>query len=128
MSDAPATVVCLCRRAGVVVQDCDVYIGRQCFRGGWKLPRSPWHNPFSVAQCGGSAAFAVERYEAYLRQRQDLLERLPQLRGKVLGCWCKKRGDEPCHGDVLVKLLKEKATSRTTTADGSTTPTSIRGE
>lgn len=35
--------------------------------------------------------------------RASLLE----LNGKVLGCWCKKRGDEPCHGDVIVKLIEE---------------------
>jgi hypothetical protein len=30
--------------------------------------------------------------------------RLEFLRGKVLGCWCKP---ENCHGDVILKLLKE---------------------
>jgi hypothetical protein len=26
------------------------------------------------------------------------------LKGKVLGCWCKPM---PCHGDILLQLLKE---------------------
>ena len=30
---------------------------------------------------------------------------LPQLRGKRLGCFC--RWDQKCHGDVLVKLVRE---------------------
>ena len=29
---------------------------------------------------------------------------LGELRGKILGCWCKPK---PCHGDILVKLVEE---------------------
>jgi hypothetical protein len=29
---------------------------------------------------------------------------IPELVDKVLGCWCYP---EPCHGDVLLKLVKE---------------------
>ena len=32
------------------------------------------------------------------------MKRLPELKGKSLGCWCKP---EACHGDVLVRLLAE---------------------
>jgi hypothetical protein len=32
----------------------------------------------------------------------ELILALPELSGKVLGCWCKP---ERCHGDVLSKLL-----------------------
>ena len=28
-----------------------------------------------------------------------------ELEGKELGCWCKP---SPCHGDILIKLLKER--------------------
>ena len=35
---------------GVVVQDCDVYVGRKLFMGGWKLKQSKWHNPFKVEE------------------------------------------------------------------------------
>lgn len=103
-AETTTRVVCLRRRQGRVVQGCDVYIGRACSRGGWTLPCSVWHNPFTVGLCG-SAEEAVRQYEAYILQRTELLLRLPELRGKVLGCWCKKTGREPCHGDVLVRLI-----------------------
>ena len=86
-----------------MVQGCDVYIGRACFRGGWALPQSRWHNPFSVRSCDGSAAVAVARFEEYLLGRPELMRDLRELKGKVLGCWCKEKGNEPCHGDVLAR-------------------------
>jgi hypothetical protein len=33
-------VVKLKRKNGIIIQDCDVYIGRSCFMGGWKLQKS----------------------------------------------------------------------------------------
>jgi hypothetical protein len=36
-----------------------------------------------------------------LGNHPDLLARLPELRGKVLGCWCHP---EQCHGDTLAEL------------------------
>lgn len=38
-------VVRLRRQNGVVVQDCDLYVGRECTMGGWNLPRSKWAGP-----------------------------------------------------------------------------------
>jgi hypothetical protein len=32
------------------------------------------------------------------------MKALFELKGKILGCWCHPL---PCHGDVLVKLIKE---------------------
>lgn len=52
----------------------------------------------------GSAEVAVQKFRAYMMRRPDLLARLPELRGKPLGCWCKN--DAPCHGKVLVELLE----------------------
>ena len=31
-----------------IVQNCDMYIGRACFRDGWQLKSSRWKNPFSL--------------------------------------------------------------------------------
>jgi hypothetical protein len=31
---------------------------------------------------------------------------LHELKGKTLGCWCKKKSSDACHGDVLVELIK----------------------
>jgi len=99
-----ARVVRIRRSQGVVAQGCDVYIGRACSRGGWELPQSKWHNPYSV-KAAGSAEQACILYEQYIRNSQ-LMDQLGELEGKVLGCWCKPG---PCHGDVLLKLLEERA-------------------
>ena len=34
---------------------------------------------------------------------RNLYDDLDELKGKILGCWCKPN---KCHGDVLIKLLK----------------------
>lgn len=97
------TVVRLRRSGGKITQGCDLYIGRQQTQGGWALAGSKWANPFTVQACG-SAEEACRRYERYVRETPALMKALPELRGKVLGCWCAPR---PCHGHVLVKLLGE---------------------
>jgi hypothetical protein len=93
-------VVKLERKNGKVIQDCDVYIGRAINRGGWKLSKSKWHNPYK----GNNT---LEQYREYVTAKPELMNALNELDGKILGCWCKKKGNEPCHGDVLVQLLKE---------------------
>ena len=94
-------VVHLKRSGGVVVQDCDVYIGRSCNMGGWNLRQSKWANPFTVKK-EGSVTAAVKKYEGYIKSNPKLLADIEELRGKTLGCWC---APGPCHGDVLVALL-----------------------
>ena len=96
-----ATVVHLKRQGGQVVQDCDVYIGRACNMGGWHLPQSKWHNPYTVKEYGENA---IVLYEQYLRA-SPLMNEIEELRGKRLGCWCVP---SPCHGNVLVKILNER--------------------
>ncbi len=97
-------VVKLKRQEGRVVQGCDVYIGRECRMGGWDFPQSKWHNPFPV-KSGRTPAQAVALFEAYLLKQPELLASLEELRGQVLGCWCKMKPTDPCHGDVLVRFL-----------------------
>ena len=70
----------------------DVYIGRP----------SKWGNPFSIGK-DGSREDVIRKYEEYLLGRPDLMKALPELKGKVLGCWCKPKA---CHGDVLVKYAE----------------------
>jgi hypothetical protein len=108
MAEVKTRVVCLRRSKGVVVQSCDVYIGRAISMGGWNLPCSKWHNPFVVGP-DGTVQEVIAKYEAYLQKRPDLIKALPELRGKTLGCWCKKpkTPNAPCHGDVLVRLLQK---------------------
>jgi len=81
------------------VEPFDVYIGRP----------SKWGNPFTHL-AKSAAKFRVPfdqvlpRYEAWLLEQPELMAALPELRGKVLGCWCKPG---PCHGDVLARLADE---------------------
>ena len=99
------TVVRLRRQKdGTILQDCDVYIGRQCTMGGWNLKQSKWHNPFKVGRDCKTVEECVAKYEAHVRSKPELMASLPELRSKRCGCWCKPK---PCHGDVLVKLVNE---------------------
>lgn len=49
----------------------------------------------------GSIVIAIEAAAGYPR-RTRLVERLPELRGKNLACWCAL--DKPCHADVLLEI------------------------
>lgn len=98
------SVVRIQRRNGIVVQDCDVYIGRSCTRGGWNLECSKWANPFTVSEHGEKA---IALYEKHVRSFSKLYGSLEELEGKRLGCWC---APKPCHGNVLLKLLEERRT------------------
>ena len=64
---------------------------------------SKWANPFSAKKFGREECLRL--YEERIRQNEDLMGSLDELRGKELGCWCKPEG---CHGDILIKLLKNK--------------------
>jgi hypothetical protein len=76
----------------------DVYIGRP----------SKWGNPFSHLQ-GTLAKFkvatreeAIEKYVEWIQGQDALLADIKsELKGKVLGCWCKPKD---CHGDILLEL------------------------
>ncbi len=100
------SVVRIQRKGGVVVQDCDIYIGRRCTMGGWNLAQSKWHNPFVVPKNATDEQLTeiLTKYSQYVRSSSELWNALPELRGRVLGCWCKPKR---CHGDVLLSLLAE---------------------
>lgn len=76
-----------------------VYIGRA--NRSYGLAASIWANPFQMR--GATRDQVIERYREYILQSPDLLARLPELRGKRLGCWCAPLA---CHGDVLVELVE----------------------
>jgi len=83
------------------------YIGRPSILGN---PYS--HKAGTLAQYKtASVEEACSSYESYARERikSDPLFRSEILAcyGETLGCWCKVRGHEPCHGDVIVKLISE---------------------
>lgn len=73
----------------------DIYIGRP----------SKWGNPFKLARDADRAEI-LARYRAWLLTQPHLLATLHELKGKVLGCWCKP---ELCHGDVLAELADAEA-------------------
>lgn len=60
--------------------------------------RSVWGNPFELPVDGDRDTVIKNYGEHYLPYKPSLLRRLPELKGKVLGCWC---APEPCHGDTL---------------------------
>lgn len=62
---------------------------------------SVWKNPYSTKKFSREQAMAM--YANDLLRKSDLLERLPELRGKILGCWCHP---EACHGDVLIQRIQ----------------------
>ena len=80
----------------------DVYIGRP----------SKWGNPFTHLKDGktlakhivGSRDEAVEAYREWITngEGKHLMKDLPELKNKVLGCWCHPQS---CHGDVLSELV-----------------------
>jgi hypothetical protein len=77
----------------------DVYIGRAVPRRG--LAASKWANPYPLRR-ESDRADVIARFEhEHLAAHPELVAALPEVRGKVLGCWC---APKPCHGDVLVRL------------------------
>lgn len=81
------------RVVNVREERCEVYIGRG----------TPWGNPFKVGR-DGTRDEVIQKYWEHLAAHPELIERARrELRGKVLGCWCKP---EACHGDVLVELIE----------------------
>lgn len=110
-----------------------VYIGRRgvIFVEGKRFPPhdSLWANPFKLskpksrpaklARSGKESSAeaddrdaVIAKYRRYISDKLDSgeisIDLLQQLRGCVLGCWCKP---EKCHGDVLVELIELYAPS-----------------
>jgi hypothetical protein len=87
-------------------EEFDVYIGR----GIWNGEKSKWGNPFShkeetLAEFKvSSRKEAILKFEEYLLSNKNLMDSLEELRGKVLGCWCKPKS---CHGDILIKYANQ---------------------
>lgn len=81
----------------------DVYIGRG----------SKWGNPFTHHRLDSTQAKwevssrneAIRAYEEWLKGQPDLMAALPELRGKILGCWCAPKA---CHGEVLARLAESQ--------------------
>jgi hypothetical protein len=87
-----------------------VYIGDAVHHTSY--PRSPWFNPAKHRKTDHGRA--VKEYRAYILKKPELLERLPELRGKVLGCWCYPK---ICHGNILIELSCKKGPRMDTNRD-----------
>lgn len=76
----------------------DVYVGRAGHgRSGF------WGNPFVEGQ-DGTREEVIAQFREHVLRTPALLHRLPELRGKVLGCFCAPKA---CHGDVLAELANK---------------------
>jgi hypothetical protein len=86
---------------------------------GWRLPEgavyigrpSVWQNPFGPSGSAASISCddpieAVRLHREMVAEECTRRRRVPNyimaLRGKTLACWC--REDQPCHGDILLRL------------------------
>lgn len=62
--------------------------------------QTKWGNPFIIGK-DGTRADVINKYEKYIKGNPDLMAALPELKNKILGCWC---APQACHGDILVRL------------------------
>ncbi len=87
----------------------DVYIGRS------RTKKFHFGNPFYIAG-SMTRADSIDNFEVWIRgkgyhdlepERRDwILKNLHKLEGERLGDFC---APKRCHGDILIKLLKERA-------------------
>jgi hypothetical protein len=86
----------------------NVYIGRAgiVFIDNVRYPSkaSKWCNPFKSKQYGDRCIELYEQHLDKLLEDESNLFEFLLLRGKNLGCWC---APKPCHGDVIVRKLRE---------------------
>jgi len=78
----------------------DIYIGRE--NRHLNLEGSKWGNPFRMKN-ESEREGVLARYEEHIESSPELLAALPELEGKVLGCYCVPK---KCHGGVLIKLYE----------------------
>ncbi|MFZ0731489.1 MAG: DUF4326 domain-containing protein [Candidatus Sulfotelmatobacter sp.] len=79
-------------------QPYDLYIGRKHNRNGNSIPASIW---------GNHDHLPLHEFEKQVRSNPELMAKLPELKGKVLGCWHRIEDYSECHGSVLLKLVAE---------------------
>lgn len=85
-----------------------VYIGRMNLHH--DLPATDWQNPYRIDKdTPENRATAITKYRSYINARIEAGSvDLNELVGKTLVCWC---SPQPCHGDVLLELLRERGHS-----------------
>jgi len=87
-----------------------VYIGRY----NKKYGTSKWANPHHMKRDTDEERDRVIRlYRAHVIA-SGLINDVHELRGKILGCWCKPK---KCHGDVLIDILNNYGAEERKDAD-----------
>jgi hypothetical protein len=85
LNNSKLTEVVHCKKAPY-----DIYIGRP----------SKWGNPFKIGP-DGTREEVIAKYKEWFKKQPELTNSITELKGKVLGCWCKPHS---CHGDFLAAL------------------------
>jgi len=75
-------------------QKYDVYCGRP----------SIWGNPFVIGK-DGNRTEVIKKHREWLLQNKELMAKIPELKGKILGCWC---SPQSCHCDFLAELANDE--------------------
>lgn len=74
-----------------------VYVGRP----------SKWGNPYPL-YAEYDRQLVIDLYRGWLEAKLEKDSHfLDELKGKDLACWCPL--DKPCHADIILKILDEKA-------------------
>ena len=63
---------------------------------------SDWGNPYEMPD-DGDRDTVCDSYEIFFPRKFSLHDRIDELRGKVLGCWCYP---QKCHGDYFAAKLQ----------------------
>ncbi len=77
----------------------DIYIGRQYA----EFEQSYWANPFHIGP-DGDRDEVLRKFWNMAIHSPVMLSRIRELRDKTLGCWCKDKPRQKCHGDILALL------------------------
>lgn len=76
---------------------------------GWRMPTNTVKvsRPSPYGNYAGSTRADYEQDIAEMSNadRSFFMDRVAELRGKNLACWC--RLDQPCHADVLLQLANQ---------------------
>lgn len=84
-----------CKVVNLRKEPYDIYIGRG----------SKWGNPFKMRNNSEAERnYVCAAYEDYF-YKSGLEDDLHELKGKILGCYCKPLR---CHGDFLAMLVNER--------------------
>ena len=77
----------------------DVYVGRP----------GPFGNPFSskpskfAKEIVATRKESIEKFRHYLLNNPELLDKIQELRGKTVACWCDE--NQSCHADVIIEII-----------------------